>query len=258
LDSLQIAIHNPIAQRKIAAILSAYDDLIENNTRCIAILEQMARLLYREWFVHFRFPGHEDVAMIDSELGAIPEGWEVVRVKDIVKRLGSGKKYKQKEVSETGNVPVIPQSQDKIMGFHNNEPDHKPTPEKPIVLFGDHTCKMTLMIRPFSIAANVVPFVSSDDIPVYYLFHLTYGLIESREYRRHWTPFKNRKVICAPNKHTERFVKIVSHFYRQREILARRNRTLRRARDLLLPRLVSGDLDVADLPIDGAQNARND
>jgi type I restriction enzyme S subunit len=64
-------------QRKIAGILSAYDDLIENNLRRIKILEQMAQSLYREWFVHFRFPGHEDVKFKDSEHGRIPEGWEV-------------------------------------------------------------------------------------------------------------------------------------------------------------------------------------
>ncbi len=62
-------------QRKIAAILSAYDDLIDNNNRRIAILEEMVQLLYREWFVHFRFPGHESVPMVESELGLIPEGW---------------------------------------------------------------------------------------------------------------------------------------------------------------------------------------
>jgi hypothetical protein len=67
----EIQIPNPPAeiQRKIAAILSAYDDLIENNTRRIEILEEMARSLYREWFVNFRFPGHEQVKMVDSELG---------------------------------------------------------------------------------------------------------------------------------------------------------------------------------------------
>jgi restriction endonuclease S subunit len=64
-------------QRRIAAILSAYDDLIENNTRRIAILEEMARALYQEWFVHFRFPGHEHVPLVDSPLGPIPEGWVV-------------------------------------------------------------------------------------------------------------------------------------------------------------------------------------
>ncbi|MEZ4499875.1 MAG: restriction endonuclease subunit S [Thermomicrobiales bacterium] len=61
-------------QRKIADILSAYDELIENNTRRIAILEEMAQRLYQEWFVHFRYPGHEDVPLVESELGLIPEG----------------------------------------------------------------------------------------------------------------------------------------------------------------------------------------
>lgn len=70
-------------QCKIAAILSAYDDLIENNTRRIEILEEMARSLYREWFVNFRFPGHEQVKMVDSELGLIPEGWKPVKLGDI-------------------------------------------------------------------------------------------------------------------------------------------------------------------------------
>ena len=64
-------------QHKIAAILSAYDDLIENNTRRIKILEEMAQSIYREWFVNFRFPGHEKVKMVDSPMGKIPEGWEV-------------------------------------------------------------------------------------------------------------------------------------------------------------------------------------
>src|SRR5947208_9684988 len=67
-------------QHKIATILSAYDDLIENNTRRIAILEEMAQALYREWFVHFRFPGHEKKRMVETALGIIPEGWEVVKV----------------------------------------------------------------------------------------------------------------------------------------------------------------------------------
>ena len=64
-------------QRKIATILSTYDDLIENNTRRIKILEDMAQTLYQEWFVHFRFPGHENIPMVESPLGSIPEGWRV-------------------------------------------------------------------------------------------------------------------------------------------------------------------------------------
>ena len=58
----------------IGAILGAIDDLIENNRRRVEVLEEMARAIYREWFVHFRYPGHEDVPLVDSALGPIPDG----------------------------------------------------------------------------------------------------------------------------------------------------------------------------------------
>jgi len=83
LKDIDICLPDMFTQRKIAAILSAYDDLIENNTRRIKILEEMAQLIYREWFVKFRFPGHEKVRMVDSELGPIPEGWEVKRLGEV-------------------------------------------------------------------------------------------------------------------------------------------------------------------------------
>ena len=88
LKTLEFTFHAQKFDRdKIAFILSAYDDLIENNNRRIAILEEMAQKLYREWFVKFHFPGHENVKMVESELGLIPEGWEVVKLSDIYKRV---------------------------------------------------------------------------------------------------------------------------------------------------------------------------
>ncbi len=71
-------------QRRIGAILSAYDELIENSQRRIRILEAMARALYREWFVHFRFPGHRQLPHVASPLGDIPQGWEVKTVPECV------------------------------------------------------------------------------------------------------------------------------------------------------------------------------
>jgi type I restriction enzyme S subunit len=77
----------PLAeQKRIAAILSAYDDLIENNRRRIALLEEAARQLYKEWFVRFRFPGHEHVKLIDG----VPEGWSRQPIGSLVSKLGSG------------------------------------------------------------------------------------------------------------------------------------------------------------------------
>lgn len=77
-------------QHKIAAILSAYDDLIENNTRRIKVLEEMAGLVYREWFVNFRFPGHEGVRLVASELGEIPEGWAFLPVGELLEHYVGG------------------------------------------------------------------------------------------------------------------------------------------------------------------------
>jgi type I restriction enzyme S subunit len=85
-------------QRRIADILSAYDELIENNQRRIRILETMARSLYREWFVHFRFPGHEKVRRLPSTLGKIPEGWEVVTIDDVCDRVTDGSHSSPKSV----------------------------------------------------------------------------------------------------------------------------------------------------------------
>jgi type I restriction enzyme S subunit len=77
-------------QQRIAGILSAYDELIENSQRRIKILESMARALYREWFVHFRFPGSENHPRVASALGEIPQGWEVVPFTDIADVLSGG------------------------------------------------------------------------------------------------------------------------------------------------------------------------
>jgi type I restriction enzyme S subunit len=77
-------------QRWIAGILSAYDDLIENSHRRIQILEAMARALYREWFVHFRFPSHENHSRVASPLGEIPQGWEVTKLREVTTKIGSG------------------------------------------------------------------------------------------------------------------------------------------------------------------------
>lgn len=92
-------------QKCIATILSAYDDLIENNTRRIKILEEIAQTLYREWFVNFRFPGHEKVQMVDSPLGKIPEGWEFIVYSDLLES-NTGGDWGEEEPNKKENCPV--------------------------------------------------------------------------------------------------------------------------------------------------------
>ncbi|MFY9976215.1 MAG: restriction endonuclease subunit S, partial [Chromatiaceae bacterium] len=94
-------------QHKIAAILSAYDDLIENNLRRIKILEEMAQSLYREWFVKFRFPGHQHARFVNSPLGPIPEGWEVKPVLSVAE-VTYGFAFKSKQFNTDGiGTPVV-------------------------------------------------------------------------------------------------------------------------------------------------------
>ncbi len=94
-------------QKHIADILSAFDDKIELNNKISRTLEQMAQTIFKEWFVNFRFPGHEKIKMVDSELGKIPEGWEAKKIKDIAK-IQKGLSYSSSEISEKpSGVPML-------------------------------------------------------------------------------------------------------------------------------------------------------
>ena len=250
IGNFEIPLPSLRTQRKIAAVLSGYDDLIENNTRRIEILEEMTGAIYREWFVEFRFPGHEGMEMTESELGLIPRGWEVKKVKEIVKRLKAGQTYRQTDVKSAGKVIVVDQSRDDFLGFHDNEPDHDASSTDPIIIFGDHTCKMQLMITPFSLGPNVVPFIRKDEMPINYLFFGVSNLVETREYKRHWTELTNKEVAIGDLETRGRFADFTTPIFEQIERLRQKNQNLRQIRDLLLPKLISGEIDVSELDID--------
>lgn len=235
-------------QRRIASILSAYDDLIENNTRRIAILEEMARRIYEEWFVHFRLPGHESVKMVETELGMVPDGWRVQPVKSFVNRLPSGPTFTQATVRPKGVVPVVDQSRAELLGFHDGAPAHQASPTNPIVIFGDHTCKMQVMITPFSLGPNTIPFVGKEDYPVHYVYSVVSGIVETHEYKRHWTELIAKTVVIAPRPVARQFADTVSPTFQLAENLRSQNANLRAQRDLLLPKLISGEIDVSELP----------
>ena len=252
LDSIEIDVHDENEQRKIASILSAFDDLIENNTRRIAILEEMARLIYREWFVLYRYPGHENDRLVDSgtELGEVPEGWEVREVDEVVNRLPKGNIYRKKNIDNKGEVIVIDQSTDDYLGFHNNEPDFNASFDGPFIIFGDHTCKIEMLTRPFSLGPNVVPFIpKNEELSTYYLYWLVEGIIESREYKRHWSSFKVKKVVLAPVDLSDLFERKVKPIYRLLEVLKKKNRKLKETRDLLLPKFISGKIDINNFTV---------
>lgn len=250
LKKLEIILPPLSTQHKITGIISVYDDLIENNEHRVAILEEMAQRIYKEWFVDFKYTGHENDEHIDTEMGIIPENWEVVEVSNLLKRLKAGNKYTQKNVSIIGEIPVIDQSAKEVLGFHNNEPDHLANPNNPIIIFGDHTCKMQSMVEPFSVGPNVIPFISNVELPIHFLFYLVNSLVETREYKRHWNDLINKKVVCTTKNLANQFTIIVTPIFQQINGIRKINNNLRQTRDLLLPILISGQKDVSALNID--------
>ena len=226
-------------QNKIASILSTYDDLIEKNNRKIAILQEMAEELYKEWFVRFRFPGYKTAKFQKG----IPEGWQVDKIKNRIKRLPFNRLYKESDVLEDGKVVVIDQSEDDYLGYHNNEPSHVASYAEPICLFGDHSCKFKLMTYPFSLGENVVPF-KGNNINSYYLFYSTHKIIETEEYKRHWGLFVSKKILIPPMVLQRNFEKHLVTIHKQIDTISNGQRLLIKQRDLLLPRLMSGKLEV--------------
>ena len=140
-------------QRKIAAILSAYDDLIENNLRRIKILEEMAQNLYREWFVKFRFPDHKHARFTDSPLGRIPEGWEVVKVGEILKKVKRGSKIQKHYYAAEGLIPVVDQEKEFIVGYTDST-ESLISDDLPLIVFGDHTRVLKFIDFPFACGAD--------------------------------------------------------------------------------------------------------
>lgn len=104
LHTVPVRIPTPDVQHVIASVLSSFDDLIENDRRRVEVLEEMARAIYREWFVHFRFPGYEEVELLESDLGPIPDGWRVAAVSEIAS-IDKGLSYKGAFLTP-GGVPM--------------------------------------------------------------------------------------------------------------------------------------------------------
>jgi type I restriction enzyme S subunit len=231
---------NKSEQVEIGNILMSYDKLINNNVKRIKVLESMSENIYKEWFVRFRFPGYE-AAKIKNGL---PCSWEIKKVKDLVERLPYGKLYKLGDIQKEGEVIVIDQSTDEYVGFHSNEPSHMASLSAPIALFGDHSCKLQLMIMPFSLMENIIPYKAQGSNYITYLYYVFYGLVKTTEYKRHWSEFMSKKVLVAPNVLQARFVETINPILELINKLKIENRNLIIQRDLLLPRLMSGKLEI--------------
>ncbi|EAZ87912.1 restriction endonuclease subunit S, partial [Crocosphaera chwakensis] len=230
-------------QKKIASILSTYDDLIENNTKRIKILEEMAQTIYKEWFVKFRFPGHEQVKMVESELGLIPEGWEV-------KKLGRIASFKTGKLNSNAAKP------DGIYPFFTCSQqifrtDTYSFDTECIVLAGNNANGI-FHIKYFNGKFDVyqrtyvIQTLDKQTASNYYLY---FAIKEQLELLKSISTgaatkfltikiLNNINIIVNSNQIQEQFSDVISTVFSQIDILQEKNQNLRKTRDLLLPKLI--------------------
>jgi type I restriction enzyme S subunit len=149
-------------------------------------------------------------------------------------------------VTAAGAVPVLDQGKTGIIGYHDDEPGVIASDTAPVVVFANHTCYQRLVHFPFSGIQNVLPFVPSPTLSrnIYWLHWATNGLVALSDYKGHWPEFIAKKLIVPPADLCQRFGDFAAPLSLQVLRLRRANETLQRIRDLLLPRLVSGELPV--------------
>ena len=238
-------------QHKIAAILSAYDDLIENNLRRIRILEEMAQNLYREWFVNFRFPGHENTRFVDSPLGQIPEGWEVVKIGDLLGKIKRVTKVPKSSYKVDGLYPVIDQGKDFIGGYTDHE-ESIISNDLPLIVFGDHTRVLKYIDFPFARGADGTQLLKSNNkrMPMSLFYYSLLAIdLSSYAYARHFKFLKDEKILLPDSTTAKAIDKLLAPKLDNIKMLMKKNGKLRQTRDLLLPKLISGEVDVSELDI---------
>ena len=140
---------------------------------------------------------------------------------------------------------MIDQSADEMLGYHSNNADHNATSASPIAIFGDHTCKMQLLVSSFSIGPNTIAFKANSLTNIYYLFTLIGGLTQTREYKRHWNDLMRNEVLLAPIDLANSFAETARPLFEAQDVLQRQNRNLQRQLDLVLPRLISGKVSIS-------------
>ena len=250
-------------QRKIASILSAYDDLIKNNTKRIKILDEMARSLYCEWFVNFHFPGHEKTKVVNSKLGKIPEGWTA---------------------STLGENAVIVMGQAPDSAYYNETGDGLPF-HQGVTNFGRHFPQDAAWCTAQAREATSGDVLFSVRAPVGRLNLARARMVIGRGLSAIRPPANRRAFtytqllervkedsmgggtifkavtkddvhkigwLVPPQSLLDQFDTIASMVWRQIEILTDKTLNLRTTRDLLLPRLISGEIDVSSLRLEPA------
>lgn len=256
-------------QQKIASILSTYDDLIENNRRRIQVLEEMTRRIYREWFVDFHFPGHEAVALVDSEMGPIPQGWRLVPFTDLADILSGGTPRTTVEGYWNGDIPfftprdapdtlVVTSTEKHVTqsGLDRCSSQHYPAGTVFITARGT-VGKVAMAGVPM--AMNQSCYAVRGLAGVRQEFVL-FSLLNQVDYLRTNTggatfdtiiidTFRRMRTIAPSPEVIATFADVAEPIMQMIHNLQDAVSNIKATRNLLLPRLVSGEVDVSDLDI---------
>lgn len=249
-------------QERIVAVLGAIDDLIENNRRRVEVMEEMARAIYREWFLKFRYPGHRDVPLVDSDLGPIPEGWDHRKLFDAAD-VGFGFSFKSPQFSTKGRNQVV-RIRDIPRGISRTFTDEAASARYAVfdddVLVGmDGDFHMTVWtggdawlnqrvtrLRSRAGMSSLQLLLSLEDQIVAWNKAIV-GTTVAHLGRKHL----ELVTVLVPDASTlARANAVFQPMMEQRRSLIQAGRRLEALRDLLLPRLISGQIDVSTLDLD--------
>lgn len=248
-------------QIKIADILSAYDDLIENNRRRIHLLEQSARLLYKEWFVRLRFPGHERVKIKNG----VPEGWKEKSISEVCETVGGGTPSTIKpEYWTDGDITwVVPtdvtrndclalmDTEKKITAAGLRASSAKIIPPDTILMTSRASVGFFALMEKEVCTnqgfINIIPF--EDHIRMYLLHNLMHRVEEIRSHAGGATykeiskgRFRSLNIVVPPKALLLQFEEMAFQLLKQTRVLQKQRAKLTSARDLLLPRLMNGEI----------------
>lgn len=258
---------NIATQEKIAKILSNYDDLIENNNKRIKILEEMAQKIYKEWFVDFKFPNHETATFKQTDLGKIPNNWEIKQIGKEYKTYLGGTPSRNEEKYWNGKIPWlnsgktnelrITKASEYVTELGLEKSSTKLMPQYTTVLaITGSTLGQVSMLGSEMCANQSVVGIYSDKNPEY-VFYLMKDKIQkliqsaSGGAQQHINKdiVNEMKFVLPADTMLNDFKDIIRPINKEIFNLLYKNHTLKQTRDLLLPRLISGEIDVEKLEI---------
>lgn len=246
LESIPLDLPPTEIQNRIADILSSYDNLIENNQKQIKLLEEAAQRLYKEWFVDLHFPGYENVKLVDG----VPEGWEITPINMVAKIKAGGDKPKNfsEKMTNENKIPVFANgiTEKGLMGFTD-----KAVISNPSVTISARGTVGVVFLRiepyvPIVRLISVTPIKDKMDVFYLYLYLVNQNFRSTGAAQQQITVplLKSKNIICPSDNLRESFNGVITPIFNKIEILENHVNKLTEVRDCLLPKLISGEIEV--------------